>query len=123
MATCHGAITLRRQLDSRHGQASTLHVFGYAHHHLGDRVGAVSCYEQAAKAFRDLGDRHEEAATLTRLGDTHRAAGDPIAAGSAYRQALAILDEIDHPAADAVRTNLTAVTALAALAGGARDDR
>jgi hypothetical protein len=56
--------------------------------------------------FRDLGDRYFEADTLTHLGDAHHAAGDPRAARDAWQQALTILNDMDHPDAQQVRTKL-----------------
>jgi len=53
-----------------------------------------------------MGGRYYEADTLTRLGDTHHAAGDPDAARDAWHHALSILDDLDHPDADHVRTKL-----------------
>ena len=82
-------------------QAATWDSLGYAHHHLGHHAQAITCYQQALDLFRDLGDRYDEADTLTHLGDTHHAAGDPDAARDAWQQALTILDELDHPDADA----------------------
>jgi hypothetical protein len=67
------------------------------------------CYQQALTLFRDLGDRYDEAATLTNLGDTHHAAGNPDAARDAWQHALTILDDLDHPDADQVRTKLAAL--------------
>jgi hypothetical protein len=59
--------------------------------------------------MRDLGYRYGEAFTLTNLGDTHHAAGHPHAARTAWQQALTILDQLDHPDAEQVRTKLAAL--------------
>jgi hypothetical protein len=47
-----------------------------------------------------------EADALTHLGDTRQAAGDTGSARAAWQQALAILDDIGHPEAQAVRDRL-----------------
>ncbi len=57
----------------------------------------------------NLGRRYEEAVLLIHLGDTHHATGNPEAARTAWQQALTILDQLDHPDADQVRTRLTAL--------------
>ena len=67
---------------------------------------AVTCYEQALDLMRDLGDRYSQATTLTDLGGTHHTAGNLAAARGAWQQALTILEELDHPDAEAVRAKL-----------------
>jgi tetratricopeptide (TPR) repeat protein len=101
---CQQALTLHQDLGYRGGQATTWDSLGYAHHHLGHHTEAVTCYHNAIDIYRDLGNRWEEADTLTRLGDSHHGA-----AYHAYQRALIILDDIDHPDADTVRTKLTAL--------------
>jgi len=44
--------------------------------------------------------------TLSRLGDTHHAAGNPQVAHDAWKHALTILDQLDHPDAQAVHVKL-----------------
>jgi tetratricopeptide (TPR) repeat protein len=100
------ALTLHQQLGNHLGQAHTWDSLGYAHHHLGHRTQAITCYQHAIDLFRDLGGRYDEAATLTRLGDTHHATGNTDAARDAFQQALTILTDLDHTDAEAVRTKL-----------------
>jgi len=105
-ATHTQALGLHQQLNDRQGQAATWDSLGYAHHHLGHHTQAVTCYQHALDLYRDLGYRQGEADTLTRLGDTHHAAGNPDAARDAWQQALTILDQLDHPDAEHLRTKL-----------------
>jgi tetratricopeptide (TPR) repeat protein len=105
LTCCQQALTLFQELDDRYGQANTWDSLGYAHH-LGHHEQAITCYQHAFTLFRDLGDRYYEATILTHLGDTHHTAGDPDAARDAWQQALTILDDLDHPDADTVRTKL-----------------
>jgi tetratricopeptide (TPR) repeat protein len=107
LTACRQAITLHQDFGDRYGQAATWDSLGYAHHHLGHHAQAVTCYRHALDLFRDIGDRYYEADTLTRLGDTHHTAGHSDAARTAWQQALTILDQLDHPDADQVRTKLT----------------
>ncbi len=100
---------LLQELNDRDGQAATWDSLGYAHHHLGHHTQAIACYQHALDLVRDLGRRYEEAVLLIHLGDTHHATGNPEAARTAWQQALTILDQLDHPDADQVRTRLTAL--------------
>jgi len=106
LTSCQQALTLLRELGNRRGQAFTLDSLGYIHHHLGHHTHAITCYQDAIDLFRDLGDHSEEAIALTRLGDTHHATGDQDHARDAWQAALTILDQLDHPDAQDVRTKL-----------------
>jgi tetratricopeptide (TPR) repeat protein len=106
LTSCQQALTLHQELDDRHGQADAWDSLGYAHHHLGHHTQAVVCYQHALDLVRELGDRYYESLAFTHLGDTHHAAGNPTAARDAWQQALTILDDLDHPDADTVRTKL-----------------
>jgi tetratricopeptide (TPR) repeat protein len=82
---------------------------GYAHHHPGHHTRAIACYHHAITLYHELGDRYYEADTLTRLGDSHYSAGDTNDARDVWQQALAILTDLDHRAADTVRTKLASI--------------
>jgi DNA-binding SARP family transcriptional activator len=103
---CQHALTLFEELDDPYGQAAASNSLGYAHHHLNNHAQAIACYQHALALFWDLRDRYQQADVMTRLGDTHHAAGDPDAARHAWRDALTILEQLDHAAADTVRTKL-----------------
>jgi Tfp pilus assembly protein PilF len=104
---CRQALTLFQDLDDRLGQADTWDSLGYAHHHLGHHTQAITCYQYALTMHRDHGNLYNEATILTHLGDTHHSAGNPTAARNTWQQALAILNDLNHPDADQVRTKLT----------------
>ena len=103
---CQQALTLFQQIGDRVGQAGTWDSLGYAHHHLGHQPQAITCYQTALHMYRDLGDRYYEADTLNHLGDTHHTTGNHTAARDAWQLALTILDQLDQPNADEVRTKL-----------------
>ncbi|MEJ3747574.1 BTAD domain-containing putative transcriptional regulator [Actinomycetes bacterium KLBMP 9797] len=105
------ALALHQEIGDRDGEADTWDTLGHAHHHLDHRRESVTCYLRAVELYRDLGARWREADTLTRLGDAHHAVGAIDAARDAWRRAVAILDELGHPDADAVRTKLRALLA------------
>jgi hypothetical protein len=52
------------------------------------------------------GDRYHQAEGLTHLGDAYRAVGDTATARAAWQQALDILEELDHPDVEGVRSRL-----------------
>ena len=104
---CEESLRLLAKLGDRHGQASTLDSLGHANHLLGRYADAISCYDRALVLFRDTADRYNEADTLTRLGDAWAAYGEPGRAQGTWRDALAILDELDHPDAAALRGRLS----------------
>jgi hypothetical protein len=54
----------------------------------------------------EVGDHHQEASAIASLGDTDHATGNPDAARGAWQHALTILEQLDHPDADRVRTKL-----------------
>ncbi len=103
---CQQALALHQELGDRDGQAATWDSLGYVHHHLGHHTQALVSYQHAIDLNRDLGNRYREATALTDLGDTHHTSGSPRAASAAWQQALTILDQLDHPDADQVRTKL-----------------
>jgi DNA-binding SARP family transcriptional activator/Tfp pilus assembly protein PilF len=108
LESCEHALRSHRELGDRDGQANTLYNLGYAHHHLGHHSEAIAYYRQAIDLRRALGDRYYEADVLTNLGDTHQAAGDLQSARDAWQRALAILTDLHHPDADALRARLDA---------------
>jgi tetratricopeptide (TPR) repeat protein len=106
LTACQQALTLNQVTGERFGEAATWDSLGYAHHHLGHHEQAITCYQHALDLVRNLGDRYYEANALIHLGETHHAAGNPNAARDAWQQALTILNDIDHPAGDELRTKL-----------------
>jgi tetratricopeptide (TPR) repeat protein len=103
---CQQALALVQELGDLNGQAHTWDSLGYIHRHLGQYRQAIDCYRKALDLFRTTGDRVSEAIGLAYLGDTHHAAADPDAARKAWEQALDILDRLEHPDAQQVRTKL-----------------
>jgi DNA-binding SARP family transcriptional activator len=106
LAHCRRALDLQQDLGDQVGAASSWDSLGYVHSHLGDHRQAVACYQRSRELRHDHGDRYGEARTLARLGGTYRAAGDDDEARAAWRHAVAILDDLDHPDADDVRSRL-----------------
>jgi DNA-binding SARP family transcriptional activator/Tfp pilus assembly protein PilF len=106
LTCCRQALDLLREIGDRRGEANTWHSLGQAHHHLAHHQQAITCFQRAVALFRQDGDRYYEADVLAGLGDAHLAAADHDAAGRSWRQALHILDELEHPDAENIRTRL-----------------
>jgi tetratricopeptide (TPR) repeat protein/transcriptional regulator with XRE-family HTH domain len=107
---CRQALALCAETGNRRFQGHAWDSLGYAEHHLGNFGEAAACYQRARSIAREVGDRWAEAEALTHLGDTRQAADDLPQAQEAWQQALAILDDIEHPAADQVRAKLASVS-------------
>ncbi|MEJ3748444.1 BTAD domain-containing putative transcriptional regulator [Actinomycetes bacterium KLBMP 9797] len=100
---CRQALTLLEELDEPSGQADTWDSLGLAHHHLAQYTEAIHAYGRALELFRAVGVPYAVAQTLVRLGDTQLAIGDVGGADASWREAVAILTELGHSDADAVR--------------------
>lgn len=103
---CQSAFDLYREIGDRHGEAAALDSLGYAYHHLGCYPQAIASYQDSLHRYRDLGNRYYQADTLIHLGDAQSMSGSPGSAWSTWQQALVILDDLQHPAAAAVRARL-----------------
>ncbi|MEV6368422.1 BTAD domain-containing putative transcriptional regulator [Micromonospora musae] len=107
LAYCGQALDLHHESgENTHDEAVALDSLGFIHHHLGQHDRAVALYGQALARYRAVSSRYYETRTLTRLGELHLTAGDPALARRTWEQALAILDELTHPDADALRDRL-----------------
>jgi tetratricopeptide (TPR) repeat protein len=105
-ALCRQALTLCRELGERFSESHTLDSLGYAEHLLGRHQAAAACYDQAISLAREIRYRFQKAETLIHLGDTRLASANPHSARQAWVEALAILENLQHPDADRVRTRL-----------------
>jgi DNA-binding SARP family transcriptional activator/Tfp pilus assembly protein PilF len=103
---CEQALELQRVLGDSYGEANTWDSVGYVRHHLGDFDGATVAYRNSVQIHREIGSRAGQAVVSGRLADVHLAAGDEKTARQLWRTALDILDELDHPAAEGIRTKL-----------------
>jgi DNA-binding SARP family transcriptional activator/tetratricopeptide (TPR) repeat protein len=106
---CQQALTFYVHSGDGIGQGRAWDSLGYAHHHLGEYQQAIACYHHALDLIRAQAHRHAESVTLINLGDTQLATGEPGQARAVWECALSILDDLDHPDADDVRTRLDAL--------------
>jgi len=96
-------------LTDRRGRAPIWDSLGYAHHKLGHHAEAVACFRRALDLYRELGDRHVEGLVLMHLAEAQQAGGNTRRARVTWRRALAILTELDPPAADQIRVALAEI--------------
>jgi tetratricopeptide (TPR) repeat protein len=103
---CQQALDLQSECGDWIGEAETWDSLGYSYHCLGDHAKADACYQRAIDLYRELGDHYNMADTLISLGDMHHTAGHLDLANATWRYALVILDQLDLPEADKVRSRL-----------------
>ncbi|MGW1190048.1 AfsR/SARP family transcriptional regulator [Streptomyces sp. NPDC002559] len=103
LACCHEALRLHRAEGSPLGEAYTWQTLGFTRRAMGQYAEAIDCYRRCRDRFRRLGNRYAEADSLRNLGELLRTVGDPAGAREAWQASLAVLDELGHPDADAVR--------------------
>ncbi|WP_152521574.1 AfsR/SARP family transcriptional regulator [Amycolatopsis decaplanina] len=101
------ALQLLRDVGDRDCEAHVLRTLGYVHHRRGEYVLAADYHALAGDLFHALGDTYSEAATADQLGDARHHAGDADAARQAWQRAEALLSDLGHPDAEAVRAKLT----------------
>ena len=102
------ALELNRELDNSHGEAVSLHNIGYTHHKLGQHAEAISHLQQSLDVHEKLNIRWTHADTLQHLGDAFESVGEDARAQDYWQQALAIMTELAHPEAEALRAKLGA---------------
>jgi DNA-binding SARP family transcriptional activator len=105
-AHCGESLAIHRWLDNQAGQGTTLDSLGYIHHGLGDRAKAIEYYQLSLGLRRALHDQYDVTRTLVHLGQVLDDDGQPEPAREMWRQALAILEDLEHPDAEQVRSYL-----------------
>ncbi len=107
LADCSQAVELYRELAAAGtGPAEAWDSLGFVYHLRGEYRQAVLCYQRAIGIFQQLDDTYDQATVLVHLGDTHVLAGQGWAGRAALRRALAILSELNHHEAAAVKARL-----------------
>ncbi|GAB3936317.1 BTAD domain-containing putative transcriptional regulator [Kribbella albertanoniae] len=100
------ALALAGDLGDLKSVAAGHQLLGYVSNCEQNYGAAVRSYEQAVQIYRKIGDRFYAATTLQSIGDIQAEAGDNRAARTAWTDALGIFDELDHPLAEKLRTQL-----------------
>lgn len=106
LSHCKEAVAMFSDLGNQEGVANALDSLGYAYQQSRDLAEATACYRRALDLKREFGGRWATAETLDHLGDTYHAAGNLAGALTEWEEALAILDHLQHPAADQIRAKL-----------------
>lgn len=76
---------------------------------LGETALALVHQGEALEIYRRLGERVWTAEAHMHLGDIHAAAGEPDQAGREWERSLELYRELEHPAAEQVRSRLSGV--------------
>ncbi|MFH8384609.1 ATP-binding protein [Kitasatospora sp. NPDC018058] len=105
---CRRALALAQDAGNLPGQSSIWDSIGFIHHHLGEYHEALPAYHESLRLRQAVGDYFLQADIHTHIGDTHVALGDVAAARASWLQGLAILEDLQHRDADAVRARLNA---------------
>ncbi|MFF2080540.1 ATP-binding protein [Kitasatospora sp. NPDC058162] len=103
---CRRGLELAREVGNLPGQSSIWDSIGFIHHQLGEYQEALPAYRESLSLRRAVGDYFLQADIHTHLGDTHLALGDTDAARADWTRGLAILEDLQHRDADAVRARL-----------------
>jgi predicted negative regulator of RcsB-dependent stress response len=74
---------------------------------LGETALALIHQGEALEIYRRLGERVWTAEAHMHLGDIHAAAGEPDRARREWDRSLELYRELDHPAAEQVRSRLS----------------
>ncbi|ADB31372.1 transcriptional regulator, SARP family [Kribbella flavida DSM 17836] len=109
LQNCREAQRLYQEVGHKLGEAATWDHLGYTYRAQSSHQDAISCYQKALALYRDLNDLYYQALMLQHLGDVQLELGDESAAGGSWASALALLTEIDHPAAEALNERLRAL--------------
>lgn len=104
---CRRALSLATELGNSYIETRAWHGIAFADQVLGNLTQAVTGFQHTLDAARTAGDRVHEADALAHLGDIRHTGGDTSAAWDPWSAALAIFNEIQHPAADHIRAQLT----------------
>ncbi len=96
------ALSLRKQVGDRSGEAITFHNIGRVYHDLGDKPKALSYYEQALPLWKQVGDRSGEATTLNDIGRVYDDLGDKPKALSYYEQALPLWKQVGNRSSEGI---------------------
>jgi CHAT domain-containing protein len=84
------ALSLRRAVGDRSGEATTLNNIGLVYNGFGDKIKALEFYSQALSLRRAVGDRGGEATTLNNIGRVYDVLGEKPKALELYNQALVL---------------------------------
>jgi tetratricopeptide (TPR) repeat protein len=106
LESCGDSQRRLEQLGDRFGEAVAWDSLGFIRHTMGNPAEALDCFVRAGELFRIVGERFYESVALDHLGDAHHDLDHRGEARTAWQEALAILRDLDHPMADAVRVKL-----------------
>jgi tetratricopeptide (TPR) repeat protein len=108
---CRRALNLFTEVGNLSAQGDTWGSLGHAHAGLGKYDDAAVAYEYSAQLARELRQPLREADALVQLADMQQAGGNLQRARELRIRVLNILQEVDTPAAERMRTDLASKVA------------
>jgi len=99
-------LVIVREIGDRRGEGADLGNLGIAYKDLGDARKAIDYYEKALVMDREIGDRRGESITLYNMALAFDKLGRRAEAIPLAEDSLKIMEAIEDPHADAVRTTL-----------------
>ena len=99
------ALTIRRQLGDKAGEAVTLNNIGLVYLELSQYDKALAFYQQALTIHRQIGDKADEATTVSNIGSVYLSRSQYAKALDFYGQALTIRRQIGNRASEATTLN------------------
>ncbi len=105
------ALTIYREIGSRHDEAWALNHYAATIAAQGDLPRALALYEQALRMNRELNKPDSQALALEGLGECHLTAGETATGAAALSEALTIYQRLGMATdAERVRTRLATLT-------------
>jgi CHAT domain-containing protein/Tfp pilus assembly protein PilF len=99
------ALSIRRSVGDRSGEATTLNNIGVVYSDLGEKTKALEYYNQTLLILRAVGDRLGEVTTLNNIGMVYSDLGKKIKALEYFNQALPIWQAVGDRSGEATTLN------------------
>ncbi|HEY2698866.1 MAG TPA: BTAD domain-containing putative transcriptional regulator [Pseudonocardiaceae bacterium] len=100
---------LYRQVGDTNGVGYCWSALGKLRQSLGEHESAIECFSAAFEQLANAGDRADTAECLLWRGDSRLALGEVESAREDWQRALTIMEDLQLPLADTVRTRLSPV--------------
>ncbi|MFI5890753.1 ATP-binding protein [Actinoplanes sp. NPDC051513] len=104
------ALALQQRAGDWENESITRDSLGLLHLHTAEHDHAARHFEEGLRLSRRTGNPAVEAQILAHLGDLYETLGDAGTAAERWREAYAILDDLGHPQAAALRGKLAPVS-------------
>lgn len=106
LSACLEALEIQRGLGVSGALSATLDSVGFVHQQAGRPDRAITYLTEAVAVAQRLGQSLLQVEALTHLGEALCELGDPSSAREQWTYALGILDDLDHPDAEDLRSRI-----------------